>query len=298
MQIPNYSSKPDWLRIELPKKTDFSHMKNILRSKKLVTVCEESQCPNMAECWAGAGTATFMVMGDTCTRGCAYCAIKTARNGNPIDPDEPTKIAEAIAEMKLDYAVITSVDRDDLPDGGSNHFANVIREVKKKHPKTYVEVLIPDFAGDVAALKNIVDAKPDVIAHNIETIKRLQHPVRDRRANYAQSLTVLENVKAMNPDIFTKSAIMVGLGETEEEVKEAMQDLRNSTCDVLTIGQYMKPKNRSLKIQEYVHPKVFKSYEEYGSKIGFMYTAAGPFVRSSYRAGEFFIKGKLDQQKQ
>jgi lipoyl synthase len=291
--------KPDWLKISPSSKTDFSHLKGILRSKGLVTVCEEAHCPNMAECWHEAKTATFMVMGDTCTRGCRFCAVAKAQKGRPLDPDEPKKTAEAIAEMQLDYAVITSVDRDDLPDGGAGHFAAVITAVKKAHPNCIVEVLIPDFKGNKADLKTIVDARPEVIAHNVETVPSLQK-IRDPRATFDQSLAVLRMVKEINPAIFTKSAFMVGLGETEEEMHDAMKALRSVGCDFLTIGQYLKPKNRQLDVKEYVRPELFAAYKEKGEQLGFLYVASGPFVRSSYRAGEYFItsiiKAKNDQR--
>lgn len=288
--------KPDWLKIYPSKDTDLSKMKSILKKRALVTVCEEANCPNISECWFKEGTATFMVLGDTCTRGCKFCAIKTAMKGKNIDPLEPMKIADAIKEMNLDYAVITSVDRDDLDDGGAEHFANCIKQIKEKHPKTIVEVLIGDFAGDEKALKKIVDAKPDVIGHNIETIKRLQEKIRDPRANYTQSLNILKNVKKIDPEIITKSSIMVGLGEKEEEVIEAMKDLINIGCEILTIGQYLKPMNRFLEVEEYITPKLFQNYKKIGEDLGFIYVASGPFVRSSYRAGEFYIKGMIKKR--
>jgi lipoic acid synthetase len=288
-------AKPEWLKRKIPV-GDFSKIKHALRSRGLVTVCEESHCPNMSECWQGQGTATFMVMGDTCTRGCQFCAVSTGVKGQPLDPHEPQKLADAIAEMELDYAVITSVDRDDLLDGGASHFSQCISAVKKAHPKTNVEVLIPDFAGNYDALRKVVLARPEVIAHNIETVRRLVKGVRDRRANTDQSLTVLKQIKSMNSEIYTKSAIMVGLGETKEEVVEAMQELRDAGVDILTIGQYMKPKNKRLSVEEYVHPDVYAYYETKAKELGFLYCAAGPFVRSSYRAGEFFIKSLLAQK--
>jgi lipoic acid synthetase len=243
----------------------------------------------MAECWHEAKTATFMVLGNTCTRGCKFCAIAKNSKGQPLDPEEPQKIADAIAEMQLDYAVITSVDRDDLSDGGASHFAAVIAAVKQAHPSCIVEVLIPDFKGNKEHIKIIVEARPDVIAHNVETVPSLQK-IRDPRANFDQSLAVLRMVKELDQSIYTKSALMVGLGETQQEMKDAMKTLRNVSCDFLTIGQYLKPKNRQLEVQEYVAPEVFTCYREMGERLGFLYVASGPFVRSSYRAGEFFIK--------
>jgi len=285
--------KPDWLKIRPSSTTDFSIIKDALRKRGLVTVCEEANCPNMAECWHNEGTATFMVMGDTCTRGCHFCAIKTAFKGNPLDPFEPLKLAEAIAEMKLDYAVITSVDRDDLVDQGSSHFAQCIRMIRMKHPSTRIELLIPDFRAEFDPIKQIVDAGPDVVAHNVETVRSLQRKVRDFRAGYDQSLETLRIIKRINPKMFTKSALMLGLGETKEEVVQAMKDLRAAGCDIITLGQYLKPKSKKLPVKEYVHPDVFRDYERIANDLGFLYVASGPFVRSSYRAGELFMKNLL-----
>lgn len=289
----NLQSKPDWLRIKPKGDNDFSKIKQALRKRGLVSVCEEANCPNMAECWHNEGTATFMVLGDTCTRGCKFCAIKTNLEGQAVDIFEPIKLADAITEMGLDYAVITSVDRDDLEDGGAEHFARCIREIKKRTPSTMVEVLIGDFQGNKKDLQKIIDAKPDVIAHNIETIDRLQKKVRDLRANYKQSLGVLEFVKKQNKDIFTKSSIMLGVGETKEEVTQSMKDLREIGCDVFTLGQYLKPKNKVMKVEEWVSPEKFEEYKKIGEDIGFLYVASGPFVRSSYRAGELFMKNLI-----
>lgn len=286
-------AKPDWLKIKIRSDLDFSKIKNALKKRNLVTVCEEANCPNMADCWSNEGTATFMVLGDTCTRGCKFCAIKTSVKGQEIDLDEPIKLAEAISEMELDYAVLTAVDRDDLEDGGAEHFANCIKKIKELHPKTIVEVLIGDFAGDFDALQKVIDAKPDVIAHNVETVKRLQKKVRDLRATYEQSLSVLKRVKDMNPTIYTKSSLMLGLSETQEEVFASMLDLKSVNCDIVTFGQYMKPKNKILKVEEYVTPEQFDKYKVVGEKLGFLYVASGPFVRSSYKAGELFIKNQI-----
>lgn len=291
-------SKPYWLKITPTSTTDLSKMKGILKKRGLVTVCEEANCPNMAECWHNEGTATFMVLGDTCTRGCKFCAIKTSSKGKPIDEKEPEKIADAIKEIGLNYAVITSVDRDDLEDNGSSHFAKCITTIKEKHPKTMVEVLIGDFQGNIEDLKRIIKAKPEVIAHNIETIKELQLKVRDPRANYNQSLNVLKNVKKINPKMITKSSIMVGLGETKEQVIETMKDLREVGCDILTLGQYLKPRNKFLKVEEYVKPEVFEEYKKIGEELGFLYVASGPFVRSSYKASEFYVKGMLKKKEE
>lgn len=282
-------SKPFWLKMKYIPNQDFSKIKNALKKRGLVTVCEEARCPNLSECWNEEGTATFMILGDTCTRGCKFCSIKTAMKGNVIDKEEPIKLASAIAEMDLDYAVLTVVDRDDLADGGSNHIANCIREIKNSS-KALVEILIGDFQGNKNQLQVVVDSKPDVIAHNIETVRFLQKKVRDPKANYEQSLQVLKDTKDKDNSIITKSSIMLGLGETEMEVFEAMLDLRKAGCDILTLGQYMKPKTSILEVKEYISPEQFEKYKIMGERLGFLFVASGPFVRSSYRAGEFFVK--------
>ena len=252
--------KPPWLKIK-PPSGEFSNIKQTLESKRLVTVCQEAHCPNQSECWTG-GTATFMVLGGTCTRGCKFCMINTAANGEELDKNEPRKIAEAVRDWGLKYVVITSVDRDDLEDQGSDHFAECIKYLKKESPETLVEVLIPDFQGRMDLLQNIVDAKPDVIAHNIETVRRLSTKIRDKRANYDQSLKVIKAVKDKNPNIISKSGLMVGLGETKEEVSEAMDDLRKIGCEILTIGQYLRPSEWHLLVEEYISPETFKYYEK------------------------------------
>ncbi|HLE47842.1 MAG TPA: lipoyl synthase, partial [Candidatus Thermoplasmatota archaeon] len=261
----------------------------------LHTVCEEAHCPNVAECWGG-GTATFMLMGDTCTRGCRFCAVTSGKPG-ALDPMEPLKISRAIAELKLKYAVITSVDRDDLPDGGAHHFASTIRTAKSLHPEGLIEVLIPDFQGDEAAIRKIIEAKPDVIAHNVETVRRLTPGVRDRRATYDQTLEVHRFVKRENPKQYTKSSIMLGLGETDEELEECFRDLRAAGVDVLTLGQYLRPSAWHLPVQEYVPPARFEDLKTRAEGHGFLYVASGPLVRSSYKAAEFFVEGLLRQAK-
>lgn len=290
------SPKPEWLKVRPPAGERYSHIKGKMRELGLATVCEEARCPNIAECWGG-GTATIMVMGDTCTRGCRFCAVKTNRNGQPLDPEEPTKVAGMLADLDLEYIVITSVDRDDLEDQGAGHFAEVIRQVKARRPDMLVEVLIPDFRGDAALVAKVVEAKPDVIAHNVETVARLTPRVRDPRATYAQSLEVLRQVKAVDPTIATKTSLMVGLGETYEEITQALHDLRAVDCEIVTFGQYLQPTQKHLKVEEYVHPDTFKAYEHLGKALGFRYVASGPLVRSSYRAGELFIKGMLEERR-
>ncbi len=287
--------KPAWLKIKPPTTEKFLQIKNKVTGKKLVTVCQEAHCPNMSECWS-EGTATFMVMGDTCTRACKFCAIKTAFPAPPLDADEPEKLVETISAMGLKYVVLTSVDRDDLKDQGSMHFAKCIKTLKENIPGLLIEVLIPDFRGQDDLINNIIKANPDVIAHNIETVKSLQKKVRDPRANYEQSLHLLEHVKKVAPQIYTKSSIMLGLGETKEEVVLSMQDLRKIGVSMLTIGQYLRPDSWNLPVEEYIHPDVFNFYKNKGEELEFAYVASGPFVRSSYRAGELFVTNILQNK--
>jgi len=289
-------AKPEWLKIKVSANDNFSNIKNTLKQHNLHTVCEEAHCPNISECWSG-GTATFMLMGDMCTRGCKFCAVKTGNPMQKLDEEEPKKLAQALKEIKLlDYVVLTSVNRDDLVDGGSGHFAECIREIKKAYPEIIVEVLIPDFNGSIESLNKIVDAKPEVIAHNIETVERLQKKVRDVRANYKQSLSVLENVKKLNPKIYTKSSIMLGLGETGEEVIQSMKDLREINADILTIGQYLRPTGWHISISEFAAPEKFEYFKQKALELGFLFCASGPFVRSSYRAGELFVRNVIKRK--
>lgn len=284
--------KPEWLKIK-PPAGKYDNVDQIVKQHGLFTVCQEAHCPNMSECWSG-GTATFMIMGDVCTRACKFCAVKTGNPMKRLDKDEPKKLAAALKQLKIfDYVVITSVDRDDLPDQGASHFANCIEEIKKQIPEIIVEVLIPDFRGSIELLKRIIDANPDVIAHNIETVERLQRKARDVRANYSQSLSILENIKKINNNIYTKTSIMLGLGETDKEVIRAMEDLRKINVDIITFGQYLRPSSRHLPVNEYVKPEKFKYFEQKALELGFLYCASGPFVRSSYKAGELFLKGKI-----
>ena len=281
--------KPDWLRVKPPSGESYAHLKSLFRSLDLHTVCEEAHCPNVWECWGG-GTATIMLMGDTCTRGCRFCAVTSGNPHGLLDLDEPRKVAIALAEMDLSYVVLTSVDRDDLADGGAGHFAKTIREIKARRPDMIVEALIPDFQGNREAVRAVVDAGVDVLDHNVETVERLQAVVRDRRATYAQSLAVLRDAKDARRDLYTKSSIMLGLGETREEVLQTMRDLRATDVDIVTLGQYLRPSDWHLPVQEYVSPETFDALREAGEALGFLYVAAGPLVRSSYRAGEFFME--------
>ena len=288
-------TKPPWLKVKAPGGERYTWIKNQARQLGLHTVCEEAHCPNIGECWS-SGTATFMVMSDICTRGCRFCAVNTKRVGPPLDPDEPAKLSQTIAAMGLDYVVVTSVNRDDLEDQGANHFAECIRAIRANSPQTLVEVLIPDFQGRHDLVQHVIDACPEVIAHNIETVERLTPRVRDRRAGYRQSLDVLQTIKAAEPELATKSSIMVGVGETDDEVIAAMADLRAVGCDFLTIGQYLQPSKKHLKVDAFVTPEQFERYRILGEGLGFRYVASGPLVRSSYKAGEFFIRQHLNER--
>jgi lipoic acid synthetase len=280
--------KPEWLRIRLPSGENYVNVRQTIASLGLHTVCEEARCPNIGECWGG-GTATIMIMGDVCTRGCRFCSVTS---GRPLylDPYEPERVAKAIKKWGLRYVVITSVCRDDLQDGGANHIAKTIKEIKVQCPETIIEPLIPDFHGNRHAIETVADAGPEVISHNIETVARLSPLIRDSRATYKQSLRVLEMIKDIDYKIYTKSSMMLGLGEMEEEVMQAAKDLRSAGVDMVSIGQYLQPTSRHVPVKEYIAPEKFDSYRKSIEKMGFAYTVAGPFVRSSYKAGELFIK--------
>ncbi|XP_017765459.1 PREDICTED: lipoyl synthase, mitochondrial isoform X2 [Eufriesea mexicana] len=291
---------PPWLQTKIPMGKNYSRIKAQLRQLQLSTVCEEARCPNIGECWGGGShgtaTATIMLMGDTCTRGCRFCSVKTSRTPLPLNPEEPINTATAITNWGLDYIVLTSVDRDDLSDGGANHIAETVKEIKKR-TNIFVECLVPDFRGDKDCIITIVNSNLDVFAHNIETVERLTPFIRDRRANYRQSLRVLKTAKECNPEIITKSSLMLGLGETDEEIEQTMKDLKDVGVSALTLGQYMQPTKRHLKVIEYVKPEKFKKWESTGNELGFLYTASGPLVRSSYKAGEFFLTNILKKRK-
>lgn len=284
---------PEWLSIRPASTEKYGSIKETINSMGLHTVCVEARCPNMSECWSG-GTATFMVLGDLCTRGCTFCAVRKNARGSAIDPDEPRKLAGVVREWGLDYIVVTSVARDDLPDQGSVHFARCVAEIKKESPGTLVEVLIPDFRGDVGCLRNVAASRPDVIGHNIETVERLGPYARDRRADYRQSLGVLKNSKLIDSSIYTKSAMMLGIGESTDEVVAAMRDLRASDVDFLAVGQYLRPSPHHIEVKEYVRPERFEELKGIALGMGFRYVAAGPFVRSSYRAGEYFVRSMAE----
>jgi lipoic acid synthetase len=289
-------AKPDWLRVRAATGENYERIKAMLGELKLATVCQEARCPNMGECWSG-GTATFMIMGDTCTRGCRFCNVKTGNPKGQLDPFEPEKVAHSISQMGLEYVVITTVDRDDLPDQGAEHFCRTVRTIKKLSPNLIVEILAGDFRGEKDLIQRLADAGPDVYAHNIETVERLTPVVRDPRATYRQSLRVLELVKEHDPSRYTKSSIMLGLGESHDEVKQTLADLRAVGCNVVTFGQYLQPTPRHLRVLEYITPTQFQDWQKYAEDLGFMYVASGPLVRSSYRAGEFFMKSKVERQR-
>jgi lipoic acid synthetase len=290
--VPSSTKKPGWLRVGVPGGERYLRVREALSHLHLHTVCEEARCPNVAECWGG-GTATAMLMGDVCTRACRFCNVKTARHPPPLDPDEPRRLAEAVRKLELDYIVVTSVDRDDLPDGGAGHFAETIR-LLKEIPRLLVEVLTPDFRGDPEAIRTIGRSAPDVFGNNIETVRRLSPAVRDARADYDRTLGVLAQMKQEFGRIYTKSSIMVGLGESEAEIDGTMRDLRGAGVDILTIGQYLRPSARHLPVLEFVAPERFRDYKTLGERHGFRYVASGPLVRSSYRAAELFFEGQIE----
>lgn len=276
--------KPEWLKTKLTVNENFREIKRMMRGKTLHTVCEEAKCPNIHECWAVHRTATFMILGDICTRACRFCAVKT---GLPTELDwqEPERVAEAVEQMGLKHTVITSVARDDLKDGGAAIFAATIRAVRKRNPLTNVEVLIPDFQGDRDALQTVMDARPDVLNHNMETVRRRSDRVRSK-AKYDRSLELLKRAKEMQPDIPTKSSIMIGVGEEWNEILETMDDLRSVDCNIMTIGQYLQPTKKHLKLEKYYTPQEFRQLKEEGMKRGFDHVESGPLVRSSYHAHE------------
>lgn len=288
--------KPAWLKAKLPSGAAYQSIKSLLKGLGLSTVCEEAACPNIGECWAG-GTATIMLMGDVCSRGCRFCNVKTGRPNGWLDEREPEKTAFAISRLNLKYVVLTSVNRDDLPDEGAGHFAKAVSCVKALSPEILVEALTPDFSGREDCLRALVRSGLDVFAHNVETVERLSKKVRDPRAGYRQSLKVLEMAKALFGDkrgggageLYTKSSIMLGLGEEGAEIRAAMRDLRSAGCDVLTFGQYLRPGKRHLPVERYIPPKEFDFWRREAESMGFLYCASGPFVRSSYRAGELFM---------
>ncbi|MBS1725128.1 MAG: lipoyl synthase [Armatimonadetes bacterium] len=286
---------PEWLTIRVPRQDTIKQVEQMMRSKNLHTVCESARCPNLPECWSKK-TATFMILGDTCTRSCGFCAIKVGR-GLTVNPHEPADVAKVAADLGLKHIVVTSVARDDLPDQGAGQFGLTIQELHKQNPLCIVEVLTPDFKGNRDCIQTVCDAKPEIFNHNIETVERLHTLVRPQ-AKYNRTLSVLETVKEIDPSIYTKSGIMLGLGETQDEVVQTLEDLREIGVDAVTIGQYLRPTMRHLPVVEYIHPRVFKEYEKIGSDMGFAFVASGPFVRSSYNAVEFSKKVMGDRLNQ
>lgn len=274
--------KPDFLRMRVRHSPKYESVKDIVKEHRLATVCEEAKCPNISECWS-AGTATIMLMGEVCTRACRFCSVNTGNPKGWLDAEEPENTAKAVQLMGLSYVVLTSVNRDDLPDGGAGHYAKTIKEVKRLNPDTGVEALTPDFLGLELAIDTLLDSGLDVFAQNVETVKRLTHPVRDPRAGYEQTLNVLKYA-AQTSDVITKTSLMLGLGETDDELLECMDDLRNASVDVLTLGQYLQPTKNHLPVERFVTPDEFERYREWGLKKGFKEVVSGVFVRSSYRA--------------
>lgn len=291
---------PEWLKTPIPDNQNYKKIKADLRGLNLHTVCEEARCPNISDCWGGSdkssATATIMLMGDTCTRGCRFCSVKTSRAPAPVDPHEPENTAEALARWGLGYVVLTAVDRDDMPDGGAAHWAETIMKIKQKRPATLVEALTGDFAGDLDGVGKVALSGLDVYAHNVETVEDLTPYVRDRRATFRQSLSVLDHAKKTKPSLITKTSIMLGLSETEDQLWHALKELRNVNVDVVTFGQYMRPTKRHMKVHEYVTPATFDLWRQRALDLGFLYCASGPLVRSSYKAGEAFIENVIKKR--
>ena len=285
-------AKPDWLRIRARGGATYERVKGIVHEHRLATVCEEAKCPNMSECWS-AGTATIMLMGDVCTRACRFCAVNTGNPKGWLDPEEPANTARSVQLMGLKYVVLTSVNRDDLPDGGAGHYADCVRRVKEENPETGVEALTPDFLGDLSDVETVVDSGIEVFAQNIETVERLTHPVRDPRAGYQQTIDVLAHAKRHRPAVLTKTSLMLGLGETEEEILACMDDLRAAQVDILTFGQYLQPTAHHYPIDRYVTPEEFETYRQWGLDKGFLEVVSGVFVRSSYRAEQVLQKNNV-----
>ncbi len=282
-RVPDAARKPPWLRVKLPAGAKYEEIRDIVRTHKLSTVCMESHCPNIAECW-GRGTATLMLMGSVCTRACKFCSVATGNPHGWLDPMEPANVADAVALMNLKYVVLTSVDRDDLPDGGVGHYAACIHAIHARTPETAVEALTPDFAGRHECVAKVLEAGLATYAQNIETVERLTHPVRDARAGYRQTLDVLKFAKSHAPETITKTSIMLGLGETDAELERTLADIRAADVDVVTMGQYMRPTHNHLPVERFVTPEQFQQYRELALGMGFLEVVSGPLVRSSYRA--------------
>jgi lipoic acid synthetase len=284
--------KPPWLKARLPSGERFEQLRSTVRAHRLATVCEESICPNIGECWNN-GTATLMLMGAVCTRACQFCAVDTGNPRGWLDPGEIENSARTVELMSLKYVVLTSVDRDDLPDGGAGHYADCIRAIKQRCPETAVEALTPDFAGNLANVRTVVESGLDVFAQNVETVRRLTHRVRDARAGYEQTLAVLEHAKRVKPAVLTKTSLMLGLGETDDEIRATLEDLKRAAVDIVTFGQYLRPTANHLPVERYVTPQEFERYRQSGLACGFLEVVSGPLVRSSYRADRVFEKNNV-----
>lgn len=289
------SGKPPWLRVRAPGGESYHRLKGTLRQLELHTVCESARCPNVGTCWR-EGTATVMLLGQVCTRSCRFCAVAAGRPDGVVDPDEPRRVAEAVAKLQLRYVVLTMVTRDDLPDGGAGHVAETIDRLHQLRPDMLVEALVSDFAGDPAAVDAAVAARPDVFAHNIEVVRPWTSVVRDGRSSYHRSLAVLRRAKELAPDLPTKSSLMVGVGETDDEVGEALRDLRQVGVELLTIGQYLQPTAKHLRVARFVTPETFAAYQHEAKRLGFDFVASGPLVRSSFRAAELYLQRRLNAE--
>jgi len=285
--------KPDWIKVKALSDDSYEKITSISKKYNLHTVCQEALCPNINECWSNR-TATFLLMGDICTRNCRFCSVKTGNPEGYLDNDEPYKIAQAAKELNLKYIVLTSVDRDDLADGGAIHFARTIKEIKKLNKQILVETLIPGFRGKGIAIESIIEAQPDVIGHNIETVERLSPVIRDKKASYYLSLSILKLIKRINSRIITKSSLQVGFGESQSEVESALKDLKDHNVDIVTLGQYLQPTEKQISVQEYITPEKFMEYEQYAKSLGFKQVIAAPLVRSSYKAAEAFVLSKCN----
>ena len=286
------AQKPPWLKARFPSGVGYERVKSIVTEHRLATVCEESMCPNIGECWA-SGTATIMLMGAVCTRSCQFCAVDTGNPQGWLDAEEVEHSADSVELMNLKYVVLTSVDRDDLNDGGAGHYAACIRAIKRRCPQTAVEALTPDFCGRKADIETVLNSGLDVFAQNVETVERLTHPVRDPRASYQQSLDVLKFAKSYRPDVLTKTSLMLGLGETDDEIRVALKDFKNADIDIVTFGQYLRPTPNHLPVERFVTPEAFETYRQWGLELGFLEVVAGPLVRSSYRADRVFEKNNV-----